>query len=195
MGNSVTKIGYSAFSGCSGLTSVIIPNSVTSIWEYAFSRCSGLTSVTIGNLVTSIRERAFAECSNLEVVYCYATDVPSTDNNVFGSYIESATLYVPSESINKYKSEEPWRNFGTIIGITTDVTSVRDKTLIIQSEDGRLTITGADEGTPISVYDTSGKMVGFAISSIGTTSVYTSLKSGDIGIVKIGDNVVKVQIR
>ena len=34
--NSVTSIGGSAFSGCSGLTSVIIPNSVTSIGGYAF---------------------------------------------------------------------------------------------------------------------------------------------------------------
>ena len=34
---SVTSIGYSAFSDCSGLTSVTIPNSVTSIGGYAFS--------------------------------------------------------------------------------------------------------------------------------------------------------------
>ncbi len=44
---SVTSIGGSAFSGCSGLTSVTIPNSVTSIGGYAFYDCSGLTSVTI----------------------------------------------------------------------------------------------------------------------------------------------------
>ena len=33
----VTSIGGSAFSGCSGLTSLTIPSSVTTIGEYAFS--------------------------------------------------------------------------------------------------------------------------------------------------------------
>ncbi|MGM9855353.1 MAG: leucine-rich repeat protein [Muribaculaceae bacterium] len=36
---SVTKIGYEAFRGCSGLTSVVIPNSVTSIGSWAFFGC------------------------------------------------------------------------------------------------------------------------------------------------------------
>ncbi len=66
--NSVTSIGYSAFSGCSGLTSVTIPNSVTSIGERAFSGCSGLTSVTIGNSVTSIGYYAFSGCYGLTSV-------------------------------------------------------------------------------------------------------------------------------
>ena len=66
--NSVTWIGESAFYGCSGLTSITIPNSVTSIGEYAFRNCSSLTSVTIPNSVTSIGGGAFYGCSGLTSV-------------------------------------------------------------------------------------------------------------------------------
>ena len=64
-GYPVTSIGFGAFFGCSGLTSVTIPNSVTSIDDSAFSGCSGLTSVTIPNSVTSIGDSAFYGCSGL----------------------------------------------------------------------------------------------------------------------------------
>ena len=66
--NSVRSIGRSAFSGCSGLTSVTIPSSVTSISDYAFSGCSGLTSVTIPSSVISIGGSAFYGCSGLTAV-------------------------------------------------------------------------------------------------------------------------------
>ena len=59
---SVTSIGGSTFSDCSGLTSVTIGNSVTSIGDNAFNDCNGLTSVTIPNSVTSIGFCAFYGC-------------------------------------------------------------------------------------------------------------------------------------
>ena len=63
--NSVTSIGESSFSGCSGFTSITIPNSVTSIGKFAFIGCSGFTSITIPNSVTSIGFYAFSGCSGL----------------------------------------------------------------------------------------------------------------------------------
>lgn len=79
--NSVTNIGYMAFSGCTGFTgSLSIPNSVTSIASWAFENCSGFTgTLIIPSSVTSIRGSSFRNCSGLEGI------VVDTDNPVFDS--------------------------------------------------------------------------------------------------------------
>lgn len=46
--------------------------SVTSIGTSTFTYCSGLTSVIIPNSVDSINTSAFKWCSSLRHVYCYA---------------------------------------------------------------------------------------------------------------------------
>ena len=115
---SVTSIGEDAFYDCSGLTSITIPNSVTSIGYDTFRECSGLTSVFIGGGVKTIGVHAFATCPELTDVTCYAENVPSTQSNAFeDSYIEYATLHVPTTSIDAYKSKEPWSNFKIILGL------------------------------------------------------------------------------
>lgn len=71
---SVTSIGYWAFSGCSSLTSFNIPESVTSIGSCAFSGCFGLTSVIIPESVTSIGFSAFDNCSRLKTINYTGTE-------------------------------------------------------------------------------------------------------------------------
>ena len=81
--NSVTSIGFYAFSRCSGLTSIDIPNSVTSIGSNAFAGCSGLTSIEIPNSVTSIGSFAFRDCSGLTSIDI-PNSVTSIDTNPLG---------------------------------------------------------------------------------------------------------------
>ena len=79
--DNITSIGYDAFCGCSGLTSITIPNSVTTIGQYAFRFCSSLTSVTIpDHSVTTIQSAAFEGCSNLTSI-----TIPKSVNSIGGS--------------------------------------------------------------------------------------------------------------
>ena len=61
----VTAIGKSAFSGHTGLTSVVIPNSIAEIGSSAFSECTALQSVTLPDALEWIPEYAFYNCTSL----------------------------------------------------------------------------------------------------------------------------------
>ena len=62
---SVTEITCGAFEGCKSLKSVNIPDGITSIGYGAFYDCTSLTSITIPAGVTSIGEWAFESCTSL----------------------------------------------------------------------------------------------------------------------------------
>lgn len=113
--NYVTYIGGYAFYGCSSLTSVNIGNAVKYIKNFTFGNCQKLTDVTIGKSVDGIGEKAFVLCKELTNVYCHAVTPPRLSSDAFNeSQIEFSTLYVPAESIAKYKAADIWKDFGTI---------------------------------------------------------------------------------
>ena len=100
--NSVTSIGYYAFSYCWGLTSITIPNSVTSIGIGAFYNCSGLTSVTIPNSVTSIGSDAFYNCSGLTSVNSQIETPFAFGYKAFGNVSSTCVLTVPKGTRDAY---------------------------------------------------------------------------------------------
>jgi hypothetical protein len=109
---SITTIGESAFSGCSGLTgNLILPDGLTTIESGAFSSCPGLTGNLIlpdglttigsyafiycsgftGNLiipgnVTTIGEMAFRGCTGLTGDLIISDGVTTIGNNAFEGY-------------------------------------------------------------------------------------------------------------
>ena len=109
----VTGIGSSAFSGCSGLTSITIPDSVTSIGKSAFSGCSGLTSVIIGNGVTSIGSSAFYGCSGLTSV-----TIPDSVTSIGDSAFEGCT------ALNKLFIPKSVKQIGAFLCTRSSVTTI-----------------------------------------------------------------------
>ena len=84
----VSTLGYEEFSGCSSLTSVIIPNSVTSLGFYAFQDCSSLTSIEIPNTVISIESGAFRNCKGLTSI-----EIPNSVTTIyFGAFQNCSSL-------------------------------------------------------------------------------------------------------
>lgn len=101
--NTVTAIGNSAFSWCTGLTEITIPNTVTSIGGYAFYNCTGLLSVTLSESLSTIGAAAFKNCSSLSSVTLPNTltsiasqmfmDCIGLQSVNFGNAIESIASY------------------------------------------------------------------------------------------------------
>ena len=116
----MTTIGEWAFSDCYSLASIDIPNSVTTIGRRAFCYCASLTSVNIGESVTTIGDGAFLFCDAITSVTCLAKECPVYDKDswydMFSVY-DTATLYVPKQSIDAYKTTDPWSNFVNVVAL------------------------------------------------------------------------------
>ena len=70
-----------------------IPDSINFILYSAFEGCSGLTSVTIGNSVNSIGTGAFEDCSNLKSI-TFEGNAFAIGDNVFKGASENAKIFV-----------------------------------------------------------------------------------------------------
>lgn len=116
---SVTKIDYGAFAGCTELTSLTIPNSVTSIESIAFYDCKALKSVVIPNSMRNIGNYAFLGCSSLTSVTVGMTTPIMIKEGTFSNRT-NAILYVPRGCKAAYEAADYWKEFKEIVELKLD---------------------------------------------------------------------------
>jgi PKD repeat protein len=101
--NTLTTIGYGAFTGCADLKNLVIPNSVISIGSYAFDACTGLTNATFGTGLTSLGTGIFFDCPALATVTLPNT-LTNIGTNAFYNCTNLTSLIIPAtvRSIQDY---------------------------------------------------------------------------------------------
>ena len=126
--HSVTYIGYDAFAGCENLTNITIPNNVTDIEYYAFSDCYSLSTITLSENLFWIGGGTFKNCPSISTVFSKSIDPPyiievetqysdgviEVWDTPFDDYL-NFIIYVPSESVDAYKTADGWSKYASAI--------------------------------------------------------------------------------
>ena len=103
----ITKIDYRAFYRRTDITSVELSENITSIELGAFQQ-SGITEIVIPKSVTLIDNAVFFDCKNLTSVTIKATTPPTLGH--INAFENNATIYVPAESLEAYKTADVWKD-------------------------------------------------------------------------------------
>ena len=117
--NTLYIIGSSSFESCSSLTEVVIPNSVYYVEGMAFYGCSALTSVDLGKNCRFNYGgwclNIFKGCTSLTDITCRSLQPWEFREPMFEeSTYTTATLHVPSTSVDAYMATNCWYKFTNV---------------------------------------------------------------------------------
>ena len=140
----------------------------------------------------SIGNYAFYACNGLTSVYCHWEQPLECDPEFTSEVLMNATLYVPTGTIDAYRSVDPWRWFINIEeGNYSGIADTPQSEVTVKVIDGAI-IIGCGDGTAsvpvVEVYSAGGQCV-----YRGTDSSIGSLGHG-VYVVKVGDAVHKVAL-
>lgn len=195
--SNVTEIKSSAFGECDRLAEVTLSASLKSIGANAFSSCKELSTIVFPSSLTSIGAGAFFE-SGLRDITSEAKVPPTAKSDTWSPEIyEYATLTVPTNSVNNYKSATGWKEFAnyayTEIYAVTVSANAGGRVLLNGSAVASLELAKGSSLT-ITAEPEAGKVVESASYTMGsttqsfTTSATISAVTANVSVnVKFGD--------
>ena len=119
---------------------------------------------------------------------CLAETPPSTFPSSFEDEAQK-TLYVPEASVEAYKnSDHEWSNFGKILPLSaTGIKAVSKGDVGMSVENGTLTLSNLPADEPVSVYSTTGQLLGAGMGNISVDA-----QGAQMVIVKVGGKSYKM---
>lgn len=114
----VKTIAYHAFYNCKQLSEVNFAEGLKSFEGEAFYGCTALTEIDLPGTFRSMDNQAFYGCTNIKKVVSRAVVPPTHNNNssiLNGCDKTDVKLYVPAMSIDRYRAENGWKTFYTIL--------------------------------------------------------------------------------
>ena len=177
-GNEVTIAGYVCNANELILPSVINEMPITSIGDYAFSGCTGLTSIVIPDSVTSIGYEAFSGCTSL-TIYCEASSKPSGWSSEWNCSSRPVVW-----GITDYGQTEAglvWVSKGNEVTIAGYVGNANE--LVLPSVINEMTMTSIGDYAFYNCTSLTSIVIPDSVTSIGDRAFYncTSLTSVTIG--------------
>ena len=196
----VVGIGYQAFKNCTNLTGVTLPNSLTMLLNEAFRGCTKLTTIVIPSGVTAIYNNVFQDCTGLTSIYVRRkTPTSASTNNFSASTYSSATLFVPEEAYDAYKSTAPWSSFTNIKktnydfeknGIYYKITNTSARTVKVTYRDTNYDNYSGSVSIPSSVtYDGTT----YTVTAIGAFAFRGTNDGGHLTSVTIPSTVTEIE--
>ena len=181
----ITSLGNGCFYGCSSLISISLPSGITSLGKGCFYGCSSLTSISLPDGLTSLGKWCFDGCYSLTSVLCLAVAPPSCTESVVDN---TKRLYVPKESIEKYKQSDAWNSAKGIYPLypTSSVSLAKEVSVnktkptkieytIMPENAGTKELEWSSENPEVASVDANGIVTG---KKIGKTIITAKTKDG-----------------
>lgn len=113
--NTLIEIGRRCFLDCRSLKNILLPEGVEIIGDTAFNSCEVLKYIGLPSTLTKIWGWCFDNNPLLNVAICKAEVPPASDKALFVSVDETLLIYVPSYSVEAYRTATHWRAYASRI--------------------------------------------------------------------------------